>query len=131
MYRGFLAVFAVLLLWLQIQAYDASVLRATEPAYCQLWGFGDCASIMAAGWAGLLDGFGMSLNLEAALARGVPLLMVWAAGLASFGPPRLFVADGDRRRLNPTLLLWLAGLMLVLLVSAWALQARPSPVPVG
>lgn len=128
MYRILLTASAVALLWLQIQAYDASVLRATEPAYCQLWGFGACGDIMASGWATLLNGTGLSMNLEGALARGVPLLMIWSAALASFGPRQFWVTDGQRRRITPSLLLWLAVLMLLLLVSVWVLEARTGPV---
>jgi len=124
---------AVLALWLQMEAYDASWLRATEPTHCQVWGFGSCSSVMASGWAHLLNSWGATLNLEAAMARGVPLIMWWAALFASFGPRRALVVDEEtgKRRPHPNLFLWLAALAFILLLSAWVLQSKPLAVPVS
>ena len=107
-------------LGLQVAAYRLSALTATHPTECIAWPFGRCEPIMASGYADVLHFAGASINLEAAVALLVPLV-VGIAIAAFLSPPR-----GWDRSAKVLIL----GAALALAASATRLRNQPSPIPV-
>lgn len=98
---------------LQLAAYDESWLTAAHPRQCLFLGFGDCESIMASGYASIVPK--QHLDLEAAAARLVPLVMWLSLAVAVIRPRWPWLAG---------------GVVLAVLMSLGALHRRPSPQPV-
>lgn len=104
---------------LQLDAYASSWLTASKPTHCVVFGFGDCESILASGYASIVPG--QSIHFEAMVARLVPTLMWIALGWLCVIP----IAE----ELKPRYLV--AAVVLAVLVSATALRRQPEPTRVG
>lgn len=106
---------AVGCLALQLWAYNASWLTAQHPRQCVVWGFGDCESIMASGYASIVPG--QSVNFEAVVSRLMPLGMWIALALGAIRPNKWVVGG-------------VGGLALLLSAAAFRRASTPQPVPV-
>jgi len=122
--------FAFLCAGAQAWAYTRSYLAAEQPIHCMAVPFGECESIIASGYAGMLGGPVGGYDASSALATGVPLLM-WLAVVVSAHNPQMKMQREGKSRLSPAAYLY--GALLVAVLAYGAMQLRPyamaEPVP--
>ncbi len=110
----------------QAAAYSKSAFTHGGKQVCVVIPFGECESIIANGWAVLIQGYGQQFNLEAVLATACPLLMFYFLVL-SLHNPRFTMQRGEemgQRKISPGGWMYLLVFLAVVAVSALPMLNR-------
>jgi hypothetical protein len=111
----------------QAAAYNNSLMTAGKATMqCTVHPFGQCETVMASGYAVLMQGAGASHNFEAAVATFVPLMM-WLTLLLSAHSPRLTMKRDGKKTISPGGWMYLGLFAIVLVVSGLTIREKDPP----
>ena len=84
----------------QFVAYGKSSLKQGNPVHCIGIPFGECETIVANGWAVVMQGYGREYNLEAAVTVFVGLSM-WLSLVIGVHNPKFTMRRGGKSKISP------------------------------